>query len=216
MNVVGRNLEGKQLSAFATYSRLVDTLKGVGVDRALLDPPLIETNPKEHIEIIEQIARETSKAIIDADSVFTMGDFWTGNVVVRTAQYGQGDITVDRIFVIDWEVTKPGLPYLDFAQIVAELYLLRRFCDHTKESVDNAIDAFFSAYKELGDVNEAFARGAAAHFGAHLVAWTPRAGWEPRPKNRVREVVHEGIDYLLLSYGGKLEALKQSIIGPLL
>lgn len=221
MGELDKNTEMKRLSAFATYGRLVSTLTGERKGQTgepLFDPPLLESLPGGSVQTVEEIAQETAQAIVGADagSVFTMGDFWTGNIVVRTrtdTDTDTGAMTVERIFVIDWELTKPGLPFLDFGQFVAEMHTLRRFHESSAPClrvVDAALTAYFAAYRAGYPVDEAYLRGATAHVGAHLLAWTVVAGWEP--KGRVREVALEGVRYLVAS---KQESLEASIISLL-
>lgn len=213
MQYLDQNMEMKRLSAIMTYGRLVDTLTGKRkgqAGEAVVDPPLAESLEEGTIHTVEMIAQETSQAIIGADakSVFTMGDFWTGNIVVSTSVGMSGDLTVERIFVIDWEVTKPGLPCLDFGQFVAEMHTLRRFYEApAKESVDEALNEFFAAYKEGYPVDDVYLRGATAHLGAHLVAWTPVVGWGP--KEKVRHVVEEGVEFLVMSKREKPDSLRK-------
>lgn len=223
MRELDGNTEMKKQSAFATYGRLVSTLTGERkghTGEPLFDPPLLESLPVGSVQTVEEIAEETAQAIVGADagSVFTMGDFWTGNIVVRTltdtdTDTDTGAMTVERIFVIDWELTKPGLPFLDFGQFVAEMHTLRRFHESSAPClrvVDAALTVYFAAYRAGYPVDEAYLRGATAHVGAHLLAWTVVAGWEP--KGRVREVAQEGVRYLVAS---KQESLEASIISLL-
>lgn len=216
MQYLDQNTEMKRLSAMMTYGRLVDTLTGKRkgqIGDAVVDPPLAKSLPEGTIQAVEMIVQETSQAIIGADakSVFTMGDFWTGNIVVSTSVSTPGVLTVERIFVIDWEVTKPGLPCLDFGQFVAEMHTLRRFHENpAKELVDEALNEFFAAYKEGYPVDDVYLRGATAHLGAHLVAWTPVVGWAP--KETVRHVVEEGVKFLIMSKREKPDSLKKLTI----
>ena len=52
----------------------------------------------------------TTGKILNARTTLTMGDVWTGNVVVRLTR-SRG--TVERAYGIDWEMAIPGV--LDFA-----------------------------------------------------------------------------------------------------
>lgn len=72
----------------------------------------------------------------------------------------------------------------------------------------------YAAYREGYFVDEVYLRGATAHVGAHLLAWTAVAGWEP--KEKVREVAQEGVRYLVASKQETLESLKRSSIISLL
>ena len=66
-----------------------------------------------------------------------MGDFWPGNMMVVL----DGDRNLERIYVLDWELSRTGLPGADIGQFCAEIHLLRRFEADAKDSAsENYID----------------------------------------------------------------------------
>lgn len=209
------DMSSKMKSFGAPLTRVVSTLTGDRKTRtgeAIVDPPLLSSLPEGTIQLAEKIVQEIMRAMggAAAQKVFTMGDFHTQNVVVRTSGSATGSLKVERIFVIDWEDAKPGLPYMDFGQFVAEMHFLRRFYEDTaKGLVEEALKEYFAAYKEKYLVDEAFLRGATAQIGAHLIESSP-VGWEP--KEKVRAVVVEGVNYLLMSRQKKVCFLKDSAI----
>ncbi|KAH9835902.1 kinase-like domain-containing protein [Rhodofomes roseus] len=211
----GRNEEGKRLSALVTYGRLVSTLTG-GAPPVLADPPL-EVSQGELARIAE-VAGETERAMLETTETVVMGDFWPGNVLVSLAEAGDasGGVAVESVSVIDWEMAKTGLAGLDIGQFVAELHVICEFKPDGREAASNVIDAFLRAYREGAGAgaNLGVARRALTHVGAHLVAWTPVVGWEGREK--VREVVKQGVDLLVEGSEGTEEYMKGSILGPLL
>lgn len=205
----------KMKSFGAPLTRVVSTLTGdrkTRAGKAIVDPPLEGSLPEGTIQTAEKIVQEITRATggAAAQRVFTMGDFHTQNIVVRTRGRTTGSLTVERIFVIDWEDTKPGLPYMDFGQFVADMHSLRRFYEDTaRDLVDETLKEYFSAYKEGYPVDEVFLRGATAQIGAHLIEATP-VGWEP--KEKIRTVVAEGVEYLVMSKRKKLDFLKEAAI----
>lgn len=210
---VQKNDDSRRITAWMTYGRLFETLKGQGVRAGLFDPPLVGIDglSDEQVEEIGQYADAVMKEIYDAQTVFTMGDFWTSNIVVRLTPSGE----IERIFVIDWEMAKPGLAFLDFAQFTAEMNTLRRFHPEADTSVNTALDAYVDAYRSGVHIGEQFVRSAAAHVGAHLISITPGVKtWGS--KEKMREVVEEGIEYLLGGIHGNPEWLMSSVIGGLL
>ena len=81
--------------------------------------------------------------------------------------------------------------------------------------VDGALSEFYVAYRQGYPVDERYLRGATAHLGAHLVAWTPvKVDWGPREK--VRDAVLEGVGYLVASKEDSLECLRSKSIISLL
>jgi len=145
----------------------------------------------------------------------TMGDFWTGNIIVCLGDTNNdSQLSLERVYVLDWELAKPGLAGLDVGQFCAEMHLLRRFSPLCDESVTTTLNAFFEAYRNEFEVGVEIVKDAAVHVGAHLVAWTPRVPWGG--KERTRDVVNEGVEYLVEGYTGTREWLGGSIVGPLL
>ncbi|TDL21319.1 hypothetical protein BD410DRAFT_299299 [Rickenella mellea] len=212
-----RNQEGKKLSAWVTYGRLVETLTNVSRSRngtALIDPPL--SIPNDDILTIEQLSTTTTEHIVAANSAFVMGDFWPGNIIIsiKKSEDTTGMTTIERIFVVDWEVAKTGVLGLDIGQFAAEMHQMREFYPDTKKSADTLLQAFLAAYSNSREVDRATAQTAAVHVGAHLVAWTPRTGWSPM--ERTRDVVLQGVEYLLKGWEGNEEWLKESAIGGLM
>lgn len=213
LNAVRKNDFGRQITSWITYGRLVDTIKSSCQDTKLVEPLLTEAEVPTEAEMAEigALANSTIKKIYEAESTFTMGDFWTGNVVVRLSDSG----AIERIFVVDWEVTKPGLAYLDFAQLAAEMHTLKRFHPEASFSVDAALRAYSEAYKQEMQIDETFVRAAASHLGAHMVVITPSVqDWGSN--NVMRRVVAEGIQYVLGGLCGDEEWLKASAVSGLL
>ena len=187
-----RNELAKNISAFVTYGRLTSTLVGGAVPPALVDPPLGVS--AVDVEAIDKLAQSTIASIIKGQhETITMGDFWTGNVLVQVGEDGR----LERLYVIDWELAKPGLPGLDVGQMLAELHLLRQFQDGTTTAVEATVTALWHAYRaKAGSASQEVGEVAVRHVGAHLVAFTPRCPWWG-PQERVRGVVLEGIGLLV-------------------
>ena len=224
MKTCSGNEQGKRLSVWCTYGRLLETVAGTGDSETLIQPPLATS--KEDLEVVAEIARVRSAEIMSAQDIFTMGDFWTGNVVVNTEPDPNPDEAphVTQAYVVDWELAKPGLPFLDVGQFVAELLLLRNFIPETERLIRSCLDAFLEAYRdalhgetisEAARVDAAFVSGVAVHVGVHLVVWTPRIEtWKPAA--RVRETAEEGLELMLKGWQGDATWLRKSIVGKLL
>ncbi|KAL0575243.1 hypothetical protein V5O48_006734 [Marasmius crinis-equi] len=183
--------EGKQISAWAVYGRVESTVTGEDPGSFMSDnPPDVGADDLERLKII---ANETSAAVVAAETDFAMGDFWTGNILLDLAE---GDSDVNRIFVVDWELAKPGLHGLDFGQFCAEVDLVRRFHPSNSSASSSVIASFYRAYSSLDETkNLALYRTAIVHWGAHLVVWTPRTAWGT--PEETRKVVKDGIGVML-------------------
>ncbi|KAI9570381.1 kinase-like domain-containing protein [Boletus coccyginus] len=216
--VFANNQIGKYFSAFATYGRLESTLTGRDSIPTLSDPLLEISEAK--MTTISRLVERRKQAInaASASDPMTHGDLWPGNLMVSLRRGADGSIEgAEKLYLLDWELSKTGLPGLDLGQFCAELYILSEFHPTREESTQAIIGSFLGAYKERRGTGEdiELARTVVGHIGAHMVAWTPRTdSWSGRQKTR--EVVEKGVDMLILGEEGTELSLRTSIIGPLL
>ncbi|KAF7985136.1 hypothetical protein HWV62_7688 [Athelia sp. TMB] len=207
------NQQGKMLTRYCTYDRLVSTLDGKDRLPSLSDPPLRVS--QTDLDTISKASDERCDAIDKSQETLTMGDFWPGNILVNIQYPLNGDPPLlQRIYVVDWELAKPGVSGLDVGQACAEMHLLRRFNPACEPTISQTMEAFLKAYRDKYSVPYSMAKIVAGHIGAHLVAWTPRIPWGG--KELTREVVMEGVEYLTEGYAGESKWLQSSIVRPLL
>ncbi|KAI6161425.1 hypothetical protein EDD17DRAFT_1730836 [Pisolithus thermaeus] len=216
LSLFANNEVGKTISAWATYGRIISTLTGKD-EIPTLSNPLLEI-PGEKLAAFSKLVEMRSKEIRSstAADAMTHGDFWPGNVVVRLRRGVDGKIeALEKLYVLDWEVAKTGLPGLDLGQFCAELYLISRFHPRREESATAVMRSFLSAYRRsTNKVDPTLAGVAVSHIGAHLVTWTPRISWGSR--EQTRKVVQEGVEMLSLGCAGSTSSLQGSIVEPLL
>ncbi|KIJ65047.1 hypothetical protein HYDPIDRAFT_131263 [Hydnomerulius pinastri MD-312] len=217
LKLFAENQFGKYISALVTYGRLESTLTGKDNIPALADPLLGVS--EAHLTTISKLVKTRQDAINTASTSdpMTHGDFWSGNVMVSLRHGEEGVIeSVEKLYVLDWELGKTGLPGLDLGQFCAELHVLGRFHPAREESAKAVIESFLEAYKQSTGkgADEDLARVTVGHVGAHLVAWTPRVSWGGR--ERTREVVNEGVELLVLSSEGSESSLKESMVAHLI
>lgn len=186
------NMQARTLTAWVTYGRAVSTVSGAESRlSALQDPPL--DIPETQLQAVAEVAERTADAIRTARETIVHGDFWPGNVLVKLAETG-GE--VERIYVMDWELVKPGLSGCDVGQFCAELHQARSFYPANAEPASTVLDAFLCAYKaKRGGEMTSVARLAQTHLGAHIAVFTARnSSWKDR--ETVRKLVLEGVRYL--------------------
>jgi Ser/Thr protein kinase RdoA (MazF antagonist) len=181
--------QAREICAWATYGRLVDTIVGKSESIPLIhDPPLEVTS--EELEKISKLAEERAEEMRSSRETMTMGDFWPGNVLVDLDQSG----VLRRLFVVDWEVARPGVAAFDVGQFQAGIFTVRHFnpaCGPASEALDAAfLEGYLSIQPELDR------KKAAQHSAMHLVIWTARVGWEPTEKTR--ELVEHGLRSITL------------------
>lgn len=202
-----QNAQARAISVYATYGRIISTLKGQDAPPAVVDP-ILDITPDD-LDRIQQITEQTTQEMMATKETLVMGDFWPGNVVVAWSDNSESP-TIKRIYILDWELVKPGIAGLDVGQFLAEMHLLRRCRPHCAESASAVMSAFQEAYKvgRGGEVNETAGK-ALVHVGAHLVVWTPRNDWGT--KDKTRELVQEGVRYLLSGGRGEAEEIVQGL-----
>lgn len=122
---------------------------------------------------------------------------------------------LDKILVVDWEMSRIGIPGVEVGQFAAEIYFCGRFHENTcKDTSKIVLDNFFATYSTKFEVTEDLARRALVHFGTHLVIVGPTVGWGP--KEISREVALEGADVVVQGHDADWALLKRSAVGGLL
>ncbi|KAF5375149.1 hypothetical protein D9758_000553 [Tetrapyrgos nigripes] len=193
----GAHQEAKTLSGWATYGRLVSTLDGSEELEALSGSALNVS--AEDLDVVRDVGEKTQKVMLSAQETFLMGDFWPGNILVCLDDSGD----LQRMYVIDWELTKPGLAGWDIGQLLAELDLLRRFHPSEREPVSKAISSFYESYSQAYPTDLDLWKTAVTHWGNHLVVWTPRVVWGD--KQTTRETVLSGVKMIVDGQNGSSE-----------
>ncbi|KAF5392415.1 hypothetical protein D9757_002309 [Collybiopsis confluens] len=187
-DLFAHNAEAKRISAFVTYGRLVSTLTGQDKLPALENPPLkIEDGD---LQVIREASEKTMTLVMEARDAFVMGDFWPGNVLL-SLDSPQG--SVKGISIVDWELAKTGLPGLDLGQFTAEMDLLCKFSPSQAAASTRLLSAFHRTYSAEVEA----ARIALRHWGAHLIAWTPRVAWGGQ--DDTRDMVCRGVKLVVAS-----------------
>jgi aminoglycoside phosphotransferase (APT) family kinase protein len=90
---------------------------------------------------IKAAAKFAENEVLTANEVLTLGDFWTGNVLVSPPKE-QGE---PKLTILDLELAKPGTAAFDIGQMGAEMLCLARFRSEDQGSL--LLRTFFEAYK---------------------------------------------------------------------
>ncbi|KAG5652930.1 hypothetical protein H0H81_003073 [Sphagnurus paluster] len=200
------NTQALHISAWVTHGRTVQTLTE-DLPPALADPP-IEVSAAD-LDVLRKAANEMSAAITAARDVFVMGDFWPGNIMVKL----DAEQNLERLYILDWELAKPGVPGVEIGQFCAEVDLVRRFVPSTKDAVKKVLETFLHAYAQECGANVKMARDALIHWGTHMVVFTPRVAWGD--KQTTRQVVKDGVQIIVSAAGASKQDLRESLVGPL-
>jgi 5-methylthioribose kinase len=130
---------------------------------ACLPTPVLENT----LDALRAIVAERTAEIHHSRETLTMGDFWTGNVMVTLRPADIEGPALERVHVIDWELVKPGVAALDIGQFCAEMHTFTLFRPDTIAPASALIDAFLTAYRvHCGTMALHTPSVAAKHMGA--------------------------------------------------
>jgi 5-methylthioribose kinase len=149
----------------------------------------------------EQINEKFGSLIATDDVSLCHGDFWTGNIIVKTDPV--------RLTVVDWEISRRGNGATDVAQFAAEAWLLDRFRGNR-----GLLDAFLEAYiREKGAMSEQDLQRVVIHFGTHISYWPTQVKWGS--KEETAEIVKSGNKILQKGEAMDLVWLRKSYLKKL-
>ncbi|EUC40318.1 hypothetical protein COCMIDRAFT_109129 [Bipolaris oryzae ATCC 44560] len=105
------------------------------------------------------------------DECVCHGDFWPGNVLVRSNEAQPPSLTI-----VDWEMVRRGTSATDVGQFAAEAFLLDRF-----RGGRGLLAAFLKAYvaeRKDGEVlGEMWLKRMVVHWAVHVAFWPTRVEW---------------------------------------
>ncbi|KIM33508.1 hypothetical protein M408DRAFT_61492 [Serendipita vermifera MAFF 305830] len=140
----------------------------------------------------EALKTKLETDVLEREDTLTMGDFWTGNILVKLSPDGT---QLERLFVIDWELAKLGMAAADVGQFAAEAWLLQRYPERQepgKALVSSFLQSYDTSLRE-GDEGSAVAAklfdptAIAACTGAHVAVFGILGVWEGIPQERKEE-----------------------------
>ena len=140
------------MTGIITYCLPISTLTGKDTLLSFPNPFQI---PQSKISIVSTIASNKITAIdsLSHHQTFTVGDYRPGNILVRFSPTGDD---LERIYVLDWELSKLCLVRLDVCQFTAEMYLLHRF--NPSSSASTLLTSFLKSYHLSASPSEELAR----------------------------------------------------------
>lgn len=159
---------------------------------------------------ISEAASVGEEEVMQSNEVLTMGDFWTGNVLVSSHSEPQ-DL---HLYVVDWELSKPGTPEYDIGQMAAEMWCLATFRKSAREQSLALLEAFLSSYKASRKVAVDEAK-VAIRIGAHLFVIMPMAWSSEATPERIAAAAEEGREVVRMGWEKDREALRKSVLAPL-
>lgn len=120
-----------------------------------------------------------------------MGDLWHENILVSTDKHHF------RLYILDWELARTGLPGSEIGLFCAYMGLLTRGNPVTAGLASTIQRNFLDAYSRHSHRDARLAQDTLAHWGSSYVFWTPRD--PPGGRESVHSFVKEGVDYMVHS-----------------
>ena len=180
---IGDNKAGREIYRYA-YAGLERTFKKWGMEEAL-----------------GKRINDRYGAMLSTDNECVChGDCWPGNFLVSDE--------IDRLTVVDWEMTRRGNGATDVGQFAAEAFLLDRFCGGR-----GLMPAFIEAYRDTTAISKDFAERIAVNFGTHLAFWPSYVEWGT--EEETFEVVSLGAEFLVRVELQDWDWLRKSVLGTI-
>lgn len=122
-------------------------------------------------QLAHRINENFGSLLATDDECVCHGDFWPGNVLVRSNEAQSASLTV-----VDWEMVRRGTSATDVGQFAAEAFLLDRF-----RGGRGLLAAFLRAYvaeRKDGEVlGKMWLRRMVVHWGVHVAFWPTCVEW---------------------------------------
>ena len=122
-----------------------------------------------------------------------MGDLWHGNILVDAHQLPL------HFYILDWELTRTGLPGSEIGLFCANLELFLRGNQPISGPVSVIIQGFIDAYSRISNQDACLGQDALAHWGIINVFWAPRDPPLAGDRELVHELVREGVQFTVQS-----------------
>lgn len=158
-------------------------------------------------DYFSEVASVGQREVEESNEVLTLGDFWTGNILVDSK--APQDF---RLYVLDLELSKPGTAAFDIGQMAAEMYCLAAFRDHDLGLA--LLKGFLKAYKNSREGAVGVAK-VAIRVGVHLLVTMPVAWSNEASHDQINEITDIGADLIRIGWHGDEKGLRDSIIGTL-
>ena len=144
--------------------------------------------------------------VLHSNDVLTLGDFWTGNVLV---DHGEAEHEL-KLTVLDFELSKPGTAEFDVGQMAAEMYCLSAFRDQERGSA--LLDSFLKAYRQSRNVDAA---KVAIRIGAHLFVIMPSAWSTEASQDKIEDALAIGAELVRIGVEKDVDGLRGSMLHEL-
>ncbi|KIL65075.1 hypothetical protein M378DRAFT_77370 [Amanita muscaria Koide BX008] len=208
LDVFEKSLQAKKTIACLNYDRIVATLQRADKDDLTVLSGF-KVDPSD-IQVISKLTDEYRSLLMSARipgrEVFLMGDLWHENILLNANEHPL------RLYILDWELARIGLPGSEVGLFCAYTDLLGRANQVAYKPASVMLQNFIEAYSRISNRDMRLAQDTLVHWGINYVFWAPRG--PPGDRKLVQDFVREGVE-ILVHFGDK-DFLAQSSVKGLL
>ncbi|CAF0731017.1 unnamed protein product [Adineta steineri] len=155
--------------------------------------------------LFSEVVKLQTKNTMNDVKTFIMGDFWIGNILIDIHSEMN---TIQRIYIIDWEMARHGLPSNDIAHFCHQLFMYSYF-DNCLLS-DIVMSSFLRTYAQLFNLDIEYIKDAAIVLGALITVWAFNFDTD------IQETIQLGIEYMTKALATDHTWLNKSVLKHLI
>jgi len=122
-------------------------------------------------------------------------------MLVRFQHDSAKGLTLDRILVVDWEMSKTGITSIELGQFVAEMHLVQLCLPQSEKYASLVLKHYLQEYGYT-TLSEEGKESMMRHVGAHIILLAERWGGEGTVNVDPQTLVREAVEILLDRDGG--------------
>ncbi|KAM6492895.1 Protein kinase-like domain containing protein [Amanita muscaria] len=188
---IALSLQAKKTTADLYYDHIVATLQCADKDDLTLLSGF-KVDPSD-IQVISKLTDEYRSLLMSARvpgrDVFLMGDLWYENILLNANEHPL------RLYILDWELARIGLPGSDIGVFCACMDLLGRGNQVAYKPASVMLQSFIEAYSRISNRDMRLAQDTLVHWGITYVSWAPRD--PPDDRKLLQDFVREGVEILV-------------------
>ncbi|KAG0093340.1 hypothetical protein BGZ93_004494 [Podila epicladia] len=158
------NTEALSLSRLILYDQFPKAASKYMVDQPQFDR-----------DVINLASKWGGDRLMNEPETLAHGDFWPGNFLVDSATGEGNEITIKRMYIVDWEISRYAPAAMDLGQFIAEAFSLNKYRHPCEELMTSFLEAYCKIYGDRLTTTDL--KTAVIHCGGHLMSWTPYTGW---------------------------------------
>ncbi|KAF9946652.1 Carboxy-terminal domain (CTD) phosphatase [Mortierella alpina] len=153
--------------------------------------------PQSDRDVIELASQWGGDRLVNEPETLVHGDFWPGNFLIDTTTGEEDELTINHMYIVDWEMSRYGPAAMDLGQFMAEAYSLNKY----RQPCEELMACFLETYCKIsGDrLTTMDLKTAVIHCGGHLMSWTPYTGWFKKDDDqdaKAKEITLIGAEYI--------------------